>query len=137
MKVTQNNIVMAALRRGRLTPLSALRDLGVRLSFDDFGTGFASLNLLRHFPVHALKIDRGFVSAMQSSPRDRAIVTGLIGMAHDLGLEVVAEGVETPDVAQVLRHHACAKVQGYLFGEPCAPGTFVERHLAPRAHRHA
>jgi diguanylate cyclase (GGDEF)-like protein/PAS domain S-box-containing protein len=113
-----------------LAQLHDLRALGVRLSFDDFGTGFASLNLLRHFPVHAIKIDRGFVQDMQGSDRDRAIVTGLIRMARDLSLEVIAEGVESATAAQFLRRHGCAKAQGYYFGEPRAPGPFVERHLA-------
>ncbi|MCW1382333.1 EAL domain-containing protein [Novosphingobium sp. KCTC 2891] len=117
----QQDTVLAQLRQ--------IRALGVRLSFDDFGTGFASLNVLRNFPVSHIKIDKGFTLAMQTSAKDRAIVTGLIGMARDLGLEVIAEGVESAAAAQFLRRHGCHKAQGYHFGEPCTPGQFVDRYL--------
>ncbi len=98
--------------------LEELSAAGVRVSLDDFGQGYTSLGSLGHLPISELKIDRGFVVAMQHSPEDRAIVASVIQLGHQLGLSVVAEGVETDEVYGDLRQLGCDTVQGYLFSKP-------------------
>jgi diguanylate cyclase (GGDEF)-like protein/PAS domain S-box-containing protein len=101
-----------------LRQLQSLKELGVRLSIDDFGTGYSSLAYLRRFPIDKLKIDRSFVHGMLHDSSDRAITEAIIGLGHTLNLEVVAEGVELPEEARVLRAAACDELQGYLFARP-------------------
>jgi diguanylate cyclase (GGDEF)-like protein len=96
--------------------LQRLRGLGVRLSLDDFGTGYASLTHLRSLPVDEIKIDRGFVAEIEADPEDAAIVEGVLLLARALGLEVVAEGVETTAQRDFLRARACTYLQGWLYG---------------------
>jgi diguanylate cyclase (GGDEF)-like protein len=103
--------------------LSILHDAGVRLSIDDFGTGYSSMSYLKRFKIDCLKIDRSFIEGLPDSTDDAAIVTAIISMAHSLGLEVVAEGVETIGQADFLCAAGCEKLQGYLFGRPAAPGA--------------
>jgi diguanylate cyclase (GGDEF)-like protein/PAS domain S-box-containing protein len=107
--------------------MSQLRTLGVKLSIDDFGTGYSSLSYLRRFPVDTLKIDQSFVKTMDAE--NYAIVKTIIGLARNLELKVVAEGVETPNQHQLLALAGCASAQGYLFAEPMPAknvGVFVE-----------
>lgn len=127
LEITENIILDQQERV--LAQLDQLRGTGVMLSFDDFGTGFASLNLLRTFPVTQIKIDKSFTQVIQTSPKDRVIVTGLIEMAKQLGLEVVAEGVEHQIDADFLRDQGCHKGQGFLFGKPLPASVFKERFL--------
>ena len=103
---------------GNLRQLHALRALGTGLAIDDFGTGYSSLAYLNRFPITKLKIDRSFVSDMLGDPTDRAITMSIIGLGHTLGLQVVAEGVELPGQAALLREAGCDELQGYLFGRP-------------------
>ena len=98
--------------------LDALHRLGVRIALDDFGTGYASLIHLKRFPVDRLKIDRSFIDDVEISLDSAAISRAIIGLAHSLGLDVVAEGVETERQLAFLREHGCRYGQGYLFGEP-------------------
>ncbi|MFA7624940.1 MAG: bifunctional diguanylate cyclase/phosphodiesterase [Pusillimonas sp.] len=98
-----------------------LHDLGVRLSIDDFGTGYSSLLYLKRLPVDELKIDRGFVRDLAPGTEDRAIVAAIAGLAQTLGLEIVAEGVETPMQFEVLSALSCHYLQGYLLGRPMTP----------------
>ena len=108
-----------------LNRLLLLRGLGVRLSIDDFGAGYASLAYLRMLPVDVLKIDRSFITALNSSKADQKIVAWTIQLAHDLGMRVVAEGVETAEVADLLRETGCDIAQGYFFGRPmCADEVY-------------
>lgn len=98
--------------------LETLSNLGVRISIDDFGVGTSSLTRIRNFPVQELKIDKSFILNLDSDPRDYAVVASTVELAHDLGLEVVAEGVESPLVAEKLRSLNCDIVQGYLYSMP-------------------
>jgi EAL domain-containing protein (putative c-di-GMP-specific phosphodiesterase class I) len=98
--------------------LQRLRALGLKLMLDDFGTGYSSLSYLQHFPLSGLKIDRAFVSAIGSGDGDTAIVDAILQMARALGLEVVAEGLETEEHLDALRRLGCRLGQGYLFSRP-------------------
>lgn len=98
--------------------LQALRDRGIRLLMDDFGTGHSSLSNLRRLPLHAVKIDRSFVADLPGETRSRGIVTAIIAMAHELGLQVIAEGVETPEQLAFLKAEGCDSAQGFLLGRP-------------------
>ncbi len=104
--------------------LKALKALGVQLSLDDFGTGYSSLAQLKRFPFDFVKIDRSFVSGVDSNPGDKAIAAAIIAMAHSMGLKVVAEGVETEAQLGVMRTLKCDEMQGYLFSKPLPAGEF-------------
>lgn len=108
----------AALRR--------LKDVGLRLAIDDFGTGYSSLAYLSRFPVDELKIDRSFVEGVVSDPAAAVISTSIIALAHELGLKVVAEGVESEAQLDFLRRHGCDEMQGYLFSRPLPAGALAE-----------
>lgn len=119
-----------------LPQLRELRRLGVQLAFDDFGTGYASLNSLKSYPISHIKIDKGFIQAIGESPIDQAIVTSLVDLAHELGLKVIAEGVESEEQRDLLRALRCEEGQGYLFGKPMPRELFAEKfgyvNLRPR-----
>ncbi|MNE31825.1 Phytochrome-like protein cph2 [compost metagenome] len=102
--------------------------LGVRLSIDDFGTGYSSLGYLKHLPVDVVKIDRAFIRELDGSGQggDAAITRAIIVMAHSLGLEVVAEGVEEPAQLEFLRAHHCDEIQGYLISRPVEAREMTE-----------
>jgi EAL domain-containing protein (putative c-di-GMP-specific phosphodiesterase class I) len=101
-----------------LATLAELKDLGLKIALDDFGTGYSPLSYLRRFPVDLLKIDRSFVAGIVGSVEDEAIVRGVIEMAHALGLQAVAEGVEEPAQHELLRQLGCDMGQGYLWMRP-------------------
>ncbi|HZU28920.1 MAG TPA: bifunctional diguanylate cyclase/phosphodiesterase [Bryobacteraceae bacterium] len=112
--------------------MSELRQAGVRLAIDDFGTGYSSLNYLRMFPVQAIKMDQSFVRDLSDSMRALAIMQSMVALGHTLGLEVVAEGVETQAQFELLRQAGCDLAQGYLFGSPM-PAPAAEALI--REHR--
>jgi PAS domain S-box-containing protein len=114
VEITEN-IAMADPQRSSLV-LSELKALGVHLSIDDFGTGYSSLSRLQGFPVDTLKIDRSFISKMET---DSEIVRIIIMLAHNLGLKVVAEGAETAEQVRLLKQLKCELAQGYFFARPC------------------
>ena len=106
-------------------PLAQLRAQGVKLAFDDFGTGFASLRYLTLFPVSRIKIDRTFVEGVADDPKSATIVHSLLGMARSLGLKVIAEGVETSAQSTWLRSEHCDEAQGYLYSRPLSAADFA------------
>ncbi|GAB4561993.1 MAG: hypothetical protein Tsb0017_20000 [Geothermobacteraceae bacterium] len=106
--------------------LVRLKSLGVHLAIDDFGTGYSSLSYLKHFPINRVKIDRSFVKDLETDADSAAIVAAIIAMAHSLGLEVIAEGVETQPQLDFLRNQGCEQIQGYLFGKPMGTDDFVQ-----------
>ncbi|HEY0000767.1 MAG TPA: EAL domain-containing protein [Actinoplanes sp.] len=116
--------------------LGRLRDLGVGLSMDDFGTGYSSLTHLRDLPVTEIKIDRSFVTGTSGSSRSAALVKSIIDLGHNLGLNVVAEGVETTETRTVLTDLGCNMVQGYLLARPM-PGDQLEHWYAGQVRLHA
>ncbi len=116
LEVTES-VVMEDVEASQET-LSALRAHGIRIAIDDFGTGYSSLSYLRHFPVDYLKIDQAFVAGLGVDEGDSAIVAAIVNLAHTLGLEVVAEGVETQHQLEALRQLGCDAAQGYHLGRP-------------------
>ena len=111
--------------------LAELREMGVIVALDDFGTGFSSLSYLSRFALDKIKIDQSLVRNMTSDPKSAAIASATIGLAHGLGLSVVAEGVETEAQLAFLRSVQCDEIQGYLFGRPLPAGELALL-LAPR-----
>jgi EAL domain-containing protein (putative c-di-GMP-specific phosphodiesterase class I) len=101
--------------------LREIRELGVRIAIDDFGTGYSSLTYLHEFPLNALKIDKNFVQSVGSSDRGGPISKMIIGLGQNLGLEVIAEGVETEAQLEYMREHGCDVAQGYLYARPESP----------------
>jgi EAL domain-containing protein (putative c-di-GMP-specific phosphodiesterase class I) len=113
--------------------LRRLKALGVASAIDDFGTGYSSLSYLKRFPVATLKLDRSFVRGLPDDGDDVSITLAVITMAHSLGLEVVAEGVETAAQRDFLAAHGCDVMQGYLLSPP-VPAELCAKYLArPRA----
>ena len=98
--------------------VEALRTLGCTVAIDDFGTGYSSVSLLRHLPVSRIKIDRSFVGVLPGRTQDTGLVSAMLGMAHSLGLEVTAEGIETAEQAGLLAEMANMAAQGYYFERP-------------------
>ena len=114
-----------------------IQKLGVRLVFDDFGTGYASLSYLKKFPLDGLKIDRSFVMDLLTDTDDAAIVSSTIGLSTQLGLSIIAEGIENRAIADLLVSMGCAEGQGYYFGKPMSAQAFESEFLAAHDVREA
>ncbi len=128
LEITEN--IALGREDGTLSPLKELRARGVGIAFDDFGTGYASLSYLTRYPLTRIKIDRSFIQKIgaQSAAEDTAIVRSIIVMGRNLGLEVIAEGVETTAQADCLKTEGCPEMQGFLFSKPL-PANAFERYL--------
>ena len=114
--------------------LGRLRSLGVRISIDDFGTGYSQLAYLKRLPASEIKIDRSFVAELPENAHDAAITNGIIDMGHNLGLEIIGEGVETAAQMRYLRERGCDVIQGYLLHAPTTPGsieTWLSKNQRP------
>ena len=116
LEVTES--IMIAEPELALATLRRVRSLGVRIALDDFGTGYSSLSLLQKFPLQRIKIDRAFVHGVADNPNDRSLVRTIVAMGRSLGLDMVAEGVESVHQLQVLSDLGCTKAQGYLISHP-------------------
>jgi len=106
--------------------LNRLKKMGLSISIDDFGTGYSSLSYLKRFPIDTLKIDQSFIRDINTDPNDAAITTAIIALAHNLKLNVIAEGVETEDALTFLRENGCDQIQGYLFSKPLPANEFYQ-----------
>jgi len=106
--------------------LSWLAGMGINLALDDFGTGYSALSYLRRFPIDRIKIDRSFVKEIDTNQSDAALARAIVGMAHGLNMQVIAEGVETQAQLDLLKHYGCDEAQGYLLAKPTAPGNIPD-----------
>ena len=111
---------------GVIRTLGQFRDMGARVAMDDFGTGYSSLAYLRHFPIDVLKIDRSFVNDLHQGDGGAAIIRTILSLADNLGMESVAEGVETVAQYEFLHNEGCHTIQGFLFARPLAPAACAE-----------
>jgi diguanylate cyclase (GGDEF)-like protein/PAS domain S-box-containing protein len=118
IEITETAVMADAAQAG--ATVRELKKLGARVALDDFGTGYSSLSLLSSLAIDTVKVDRSFVAGMLRHGRDMTIVTSVVALGHRLGLNVVAEGVETREQFAVLREHGCDEMQGYLFARPHA-----------------
>lgn len=119
LELTESCLMFDPGQAGAL--LREIRDVGVRIAIDDFGTGYSSLTYLNEFPLNALKIDKNFVQSVESTDRGGPISNMIIGLGQNLGLEVIAEGVETEAQLSYMREHGCDIAQGYLYARPASP----------------
>ncbi|NNF16523.1 MAG: bifunctional diguanylate cyclase/phosphodiesterase, partial [Gammaproteobacteria bacterium] len=124
LELTESSVIESA--QECIETLSTIRKLGVRLSLDDFGTGYSSLSYLEYLPIDELKIDRSFVSKINAPGDEAPILRAVIAMARSLGLQVVAEGVETEAQLDYIGRHSCELYQGYLFSRPLPKQEFAE-----------
>lgn len=124
LEITEN--IILRYDENMLQPLKALREAGIGIAFDDYGTGYASLSMLKNYPVTRLKIDQTFVRTMCESPPDAAIVRAILYLGKSFGLGVIAEGVETLEQSERLRGKGCEEAQGYLFGHPMPAEEFTQ-----------
>jgi EAL domain-containing protein (putative c-di-GMP-specific phosphodiesterase class I) len=116
LEITES--VLLADNESSLATLRQLHELGTQIALDDFGTGYSSLSYLRSFPFDKIKIDQSFVRDLDTEQDSRTIVRAIMSLAHSLGMETLAEGVETAKQFEWLREEGCGAVQGYFFGRP-------------------
>jgi len=119
LEITESSLMVDPFRVRNV--LSRIADLGVHIAIDDFGTGYSSLAYLKRLPVDELKIDRSFVKTMTTDASDVTIVRSTVDLARNLGLTVVAEGVESGEALETLRRLGCDLAQGYYTGKPMPP----------------
>ena len=133
LEITENSMMVDPQRSLRL--LRRLHDAGVRLSIDDFGTGYSSLAYMKDLPADEVKIDKSFVLSLPQEASDRSIVSSTVSLGHSLGLDVVAEGIETEAALDWLTAAGCDVGQGYLFSRPVPADGFtawLSQHLPDR-----
>jgi EAL domain-containing protein (putative c-di-GMP-specific phosphodiesterase class I) len=124
LEITEGMVITNPERALRV--LNSIKAMGVRLAIDDFGTGYSSLAQLKHFPIDTLKVDRSFIRDIPNDNEDRAITEAIIAMGKSLGLNVVAEGVETVHQLDFLRHKDCDEMQGFYFSKAVAPDDLAQ-----------
>lgn len=124
LELTESSLVQNAELATRR--LQAIKSIGIKISIDDFGTGYSSLSYLQKFPFDILKIDQCFINNITRNPKNIAITTALISMAHQMNLKIIAEGVETPVQLEFLCRHNCDEMQGYLFSKPVIASEFQQ-----------
>ncbi len=129
IELTESSVISD--RESTAAQLARLREMGVRVALDDFGTGYSSLSYLRNLPIDEVKIDRSFISHLETVEADVTVLEGVVALGHALGLRVVAEGIETEGQAAVLRGMGCDVGQGYLFARPM-PASDLLAWLAAR-----
>ncbi|WP_370178324.1 putative bifunctional diguanylate cyclase/phosphodiesterase [Alteriqipengyuania sp.] len=129
IEITENALMHDS--EANVEMLHRLRDMGLRIALDDFGTGYSSLNYLRAFPFDKIKIDRCFVSELLDRKDCQAIVRSTISLAHELGMETLAEGVETAEQLEWLTRHGCTEAQGYYISRPIEAAMAAEPSTAP------
>ena len=134
LEITETTLMMDAQRT--LSLLDELRAMGVHLSIDDFGTGYSSLSALQQFPIGTLKIDQSFVRNAATDPDDATIVRTIIEMGRSMGLQVLAEGIETEEQRDFLLQCGCEYGQGRLFGEPISSDAFLDLLIRQSTGRH-
>ncbi len=134
LEITETTLMLDAERT--LPLLDELRTMGIHLSIDDFGTGYSSLSALQQFPISTLKIDRSFVTNAATDPDDATIVRTIIEMGRSLGLQVIAEGIETEEQRYFLLHSGCQMGQGRLFGDAITSEAFLELLLRQATGQH-
>jgi len=108
-----------------IATMQQLTDIGITLALDDFGTGYSSLSYLKRFPIHTLKIDKAFIDDLTLEKGERHMVASIISIAHNMGLTVVAEGVETPEQLAILQQLSCETIQGFIFSRPLSEDDFL------------
>ncbi|MFD0695071.1 EAL domain-containing protein [Paenibacillus sp. GCM10027628] len=131
MEITEN----VAMKDEQMDALRQLRNLGIAISVDDFGTHYSSLSYLKRFPVTKIKLDQSFVRGVQSDDKDRAMIKAIISVANSFQLEIIAEGVETEEQASFLVENGCRQIQGYYFFRPMQPEqvmVVLEQSLRPK-----
>lgn len=131
LEVTENILLGHDDRTAQI--LGRIRDIGVSIAFDDFGTGYASLSHLKRFPLDRLKIDRSFIRGIAVDPEDATIVKAIISLGKLLGLSVIAEGIEKSDQISLLQEQGCNEVQGYYYGRPM-PSELFEEFISTSGH---
>jgi EAL domain-containing protein (putative c-di-GMP-specific phosphodiesterase class I) len=131
LEVTESSVMKNA--EAAIGTLRELKAMGIKISIDDFGSGYSSLSYLKHLPIDILKIDQSFVRDMTSDPRDAAIVMAIIQLAHSLDLTVNAEGVETDEQLRFLRLLRCDEMQGFLFCRPLPVEAFEQLLIEGRS----
>jgi EAL domain-containing protein (putative c-di-GMP-specific phosphodiesterase class I) len=129
LEVTESVLIRHAEQA--LEALNKLKDQGIKISLDDFGTGYSSLSYLRRFPFHKIKIDRSFVQSLGQDEEAAVITRTIVALAHNLHLQVTAEGVETMDQYAFLEAEDCNQVQGYLIGKPVRASEIADLTRRP------
>jgi EAL domain-containing protein (putative c-di-GMP-specific phosphodiesterase class I) len=124
LELTETAIAVAV--PSRLSALAELRRLGLRVALDDFGTGYSSLSSVNHLPLDVVKIDRSFIAGCDATPEAAVILRGIVEIAHSLGYEVVAEGVERAEELRLLEEMSCDMAQGYLLGRAVSADSIAE-----------
>jgi len=132
VEVTESSILQGS---DSIVQLEKLKSAGIRIALDDFGTGYSSLSALRGLPINELKIDKSFISDLSSGKDGEAIVSAIIAMAHQLGLQVVAEGVETRSELSFLEQSNADIIQGYYFSKPLMKEAYIDFMRANLNHQ--